>query len=154
MMSRPPRAFVIAVVAVVAALVPLAMSVLGNPIKGSRHDLSGLNMRGYGVETGPMTGATFNDYKEICVYCHTPHNAAGDAPLWNREMPAQSGYLMYSSPNFDSRADAPDGISLACLSCHDGTVAVDAIRNKPQVPRDRRCRDALQDGSRRLARER
>jgi hypothetical protein len=130
MMIRQPRALIVVVVTV-AAVVPLAMSALGNSIQGSRHDMSGLNMRGYGVETGPMTGATFNDYKEICVYCHTPHNAAGDAPLWNRELPVQSGYLMYSSPNFDSKADAPDGISLACLSCHDGTVAVDSIRNKP-----------------------
>jgi len=131
-MRHRSRLFVVASLAGSAALVLCVVSALANSIRGSRHDLSFLNMRGYGVETGPMTGATFNDYKELCVYCHTPHNASVDAPLWNREMPAQSGYLMYSSPNFDSQAGAPDGISLACLSCHDGTVAVDAIRNPPK----------------------
>jgi predicted CXXCH cytochrome family protein len=40
---------------------------------------------------------------------------------------------MYSSPNFDSvLPNAPDGISLACLSCHDGSVAVDSVLNKPK----------------------
>ncbi len=116
----------------------LAMAVamgtaLAGSIVGSRHDLLGLNQRGYGTESGPMTGATFNNYNERCVYCHTPHNASPAAPLWNRELPVQSGYQMYSSPNFDSKpGPAPDGISLACLSCHDGTVAVDAVLNKPQ----------------------
>ena len=35
-------------------------------------------------------------------------------------------------PNFDSQNNGPDGISLACLSCHDGTVAVDAVVNQPK----------------------
>ncbi len=105
---------------------------------GSRHDLSALNFRGYGSETGPMTGGSFNDYRETCIYCHTPHNSDTVAPLWNRKLPEKIGYDMYTSPNFDSVVGAevedvtPDGISLGCLSCHDGSVAVDAVINKPQ----------------------
>jgi hypothetical protein len=125
----------------------MAVTASGNSILGSRHDLSFFNMRGYGTETGPMTGATFNDYREACIYCHTPHNGSSEAPMWNRQMPGRSSengngngsghvgfqYQIYSSVHLDSTApQGPDGISLACLSCHDGTVAVDAIVNKPQ----------------------
>jgi hypothetical protein len=111
----------------------IAVSAMGNSIRGSRHDLSALNQRGYGTETGPMTGATFNDYREACVYCHVPHSGESAVPMWNRELPTPLGYQMYSSPNFDSKPPgSPDGVSLACLSCHDGTVAVDSVLVKPK----------------------
>lgn len=111
----------------------LSVSAKGGSLIRSRHDLSALNWRGYQNETGPMQGGTFNDYREACVYCHTPHNASSFAPLWNRTLPTDRGYQMYSSPNFDSvLPKAPDGISLACLSCHDGSVAVDSVLKPPK----------------------
>jgi hypothetical protein len=76
---------------------------------------------------------------EVCIYCHTPHGgrtdvADGSAPLWNKALSSAS-YDMYSSPNFDSPANnqgtKPLGVSQACLSCHDGTVAFDALINAP-----------------------
>ena len=129
-----------------AGVIMMAVTARGNSILGSRHDLSFFNRRGYGTETGPMTGATFNDYREACVYCHTPHNGSTLAPMWNRQMPGSAGeggngvaeYLVYNSVHLDSKAEpnalsnGPDGISLACLSCHDGTVGVDAVVNKPK----------------------
>lgn len=140
-----------AIVAVVVCAGVVLMAVTargGSSILGSRHDLSFFNMRGYGTETGPMTGATFNDYREACIYCHTPHNGSTVAPMWNRQMPGSLGgngnghapaeYRVYNSIHLDSHAEpnansnGPDGISLACLSCHDGTVAVDAVVNKPK----------------------
>lgn len=73
---------------------------------------------------------------EICVFCHTPHGSdtAIEAPLWNRGI--NTGvYEVYASPSFDAgtnnAAPPPDGVSLACLSCHDGTIAFDALRNLP-----------------------
>ena len=81
---------------------------------------------------------------EICVFCHTPHGGrtdvvGGGAPLWNRALPATAGaggaptYTMYTSPNFDAgvAGNVPQGVSLACLSCHDGTVGIDALINAP-----------------------
>ena len=72
---------------------------------------------------------------EVCAFCHTPHGAStsapGAAPLWNREVPASAGYTLYGSPNFDSTPIQPQGVSLACLSCHDGTIALDALINLP-----------------------
>ncbi len=76
---------------------------------------------------------------EICVFCHTPHGAnsvaAGHAPLWNRLLPEDSSYDIYSSPSFDAQDVAgthrPKGVSLACLSCHDGSIAFDSLINGP-----------------------
>lgn len=71
--------------------------------------------------------------EEICVFCHTPHH--GDtsvaAPLWNRRV-GGGPYTMYNSPTIDMViAPQPQGVSLACLSCHDGTIAFDQLRNGP-----------------------
>lgn len=74
---------------------------------------------------------------EVCVFCHTPHGgrtdvAGGGAPLWNRALPSDTGWTMYNSPNTDvAPGTAPLGVSLACLSCHDGVIALDALINAP-----------------------
>lgn len=73
------------------------------------------------------------DYDEVCVYCHTPHGGQIDAPLWNRSYPA-GPYQMYSSATIDMaqiNPGSPTGVSLACLSCHDGTIALDVVTNPP-----------------------
>jgi len=70
---------------------------------------------------------------EVCVFCHTPHGAdtTVSAPLWNRAVNT-TGYTMYTSPTYDATTDTqPTGVSQACLSCHDGTIAFDALRNLP-----------------------
>jgi hypothetical protein len=75
---------------------------------------------------------------EVCVFCHTPHGAAptvqGGAPLWNRNVQNSSTYQAYSAPNFEAAGTTPGqpkGVSLACLSCHDGAIAIDALVNAP-----------------------
>lgn len=78
---------------------------------------------------------------EVCVFCHTPHGgrtdvAGGGAPLWNRALPPTPGnFQSYTSPNFDNiqsgQTVGPKGVSLACLSCHDGVIAFDALINAP-----------------------
>jgi predicted CXXCH cytochrome family protein len=81
-------------------------------IVGSKHDL-----RNFG----------FTD--EICVVCHTPHNAdvtIGAVPLWNHTTTTKQ-YRMYTSPTMDAISTGqPSQGSLLCLSCHDGTVAIDS----------------------------
>lgn len=72
---------------------------------------------------------------EICIFCHTPHGAdtKAQAPLWNRTL-STATYQTYSSlgtSTLDS-ASAPVGsVSLACLSCHDGTQAMNVVINSP-----------------------
>lgn len=78
---------------------------------------------------------------EICVFCHTPHAsnssaaAVAAAPLWNKALPA-STYLTYSTTgngggSLDGEVIGVGSISLACLSCHDGTQAMDNMMNAP-----------------------
>lgn len=78
------------------------------------------------------------DYGEVCVYCHTPHGGQTSAPLWNRQF-TTSTFSMYNDPtggasDLDmSFASQPTGVSLACLSCHDGTIGIDVIINSPNA---------------------
>lgn len=96
----------------------------GSPgITGTYHDLSIDNS-----DSGHMTSTT----QKICKFCHTPHNAtAAVNPLWNRTVPSTT-YTMYSSDTIDMTIQSqPDDYSLACLSCHDGTIAIDQLVNPP-----------------------
>lgn len=102
---------------------------LTEDVRNTLHNLGGGGSTFNNPNILPSGSAT----QEVCVFCHTPHGAnttSGAAPLWNRALPSSSGYTTYSSPNFDSGSTGqPYGVSLACLSCHDGTVALDALIN-------------------------
>ncbi|VAX15489.1 Cytochrome c family protein [hydrothermal vent metagenome] len=73
----------------------------------------------------------------ICVFCHTPHGSDTSAPvpLWNRVLGSQgAAYNTYASlgtSTLDSKQAAIGSVSLACLSCHDGTQAMDVMINAP-----------------------
>lgn len=82
--------------------------------------------------TGNYTDAT----TEICIFCHTPHGAnqaTAQVPLWNRVMSTTlySKYSTLGTTSFDAAEGAIGSVSLACLSCHDGTQAMDAMVNTP-----------------------
>jgi predicted CXXCH cytochrome family protein len=85
----------------------------GGTIIGSKHDFSG------GGRSGGAEGP--------CVYCHASHGTVGvlssrpESPVIHRE---------YESSTLSSRPGAPGGASRACLSCHDGTVAIGATRGE------------------------
>jgi hypothetical protein len=95
-----------------------------------------------GSGPGPAGRNQVSDTAEICVFCHTPHGADvnAPAPLWNKRLgaagaPAGGGtYTTYASlqtPSLDGSVAAVGSISMACLSCHDGTQAMDNIINAP-----------------------
>lgn len=90
-------------------------------IRNSKHNLSSASSN---VVKSTSTS-------EICVYCHTPHGAGAEAPLWNRALPTGS-YTVYSSETLDQTASSTVGApSKLCLSCHDGTLAVGSVSNAP-----------------------
>jgi hypothetical protein len=80
----------------------------------------------------------------LCSFCHVAHKL-GSAPvgpgvlLWNHKLSAVATYGVYASPSFDqlntgitdvggTTASTWDGNpTFACLSCHDGTVAVNSF---------------------------
>lgn len=95
-------------------------------ISNTRHNLG---------TTGPGPN-TFSGTGEICVFCHTPHGAdtSASVPLWNKTLAAPASYTTYDSLGTTSMdgATAPVGsVSIACLSCHDGTQAMDTVLNQP-----------------------
>jgi hypothetical protein len=66
---------------------------------------------------------------QICIVCHAPHNVATPVipPLWNHAVTTAT-YTVYDSPTLDAGPlGQPSGSTLLCLSCHDGTVAVDSF---------------------------
>lgn len=87
-----------------------------------------------------------SDQTEICIFCHTPHAAIKNdtIPLWNHTLSSvpTNGYTMYDSPTFNAGANDLNTIqnlggvdattasaSNLCLSCHDGTVAINSFAN-------------------------
>ena len=108
------------------ALLAIAASATQAQIVGSKHDLTAAGQS--------QVGATQTD--EVCVFCHTPHGSAVGAPvpLWNKVLPDAGSYTRYSSlnlPTFDSQEAPVGSVSLACLSCHDGTQGMDVVLNRP-----------------------
>jgi mono/diheme cytochrome c family protein len=109
---------------------PSKFSNLGG-IANTRHNLTQST-----IGVGAVTMNQYrNSYGEVCVYCHTPHgaNTQIDLPLWNRTF-IDNSYKTYDTLRTNSLTQAvtaPGINSLACLSCHDGTLAVDTIINMP-----------------------
>ncbi len=103
--------FSIAIVAS-ALLEPCANA---SSIVGTKHDLSSYT----------------NSSGQICIACHTPHNAQADqlVPLWNHAA-TTTQFTLYSSVTAKSVPGQPTGYSKACLSCHDGTLALDSFGGK------------------------
>jgi predicted CXXCH cytochrome family protein len=84
-------------------------------IVGSAHDFS----------TGTYATATGG---QMCIACHAPHNTAviADAPLWNHTSSAAT-YTVYASSTMNAVVGQPGSTSKLCLSCHDGTVAINSF---------------------------
>lgn len=101
-------------------------SVPAENIKNTLHNLSSSSLNSNNLVIADLTTA------EVCVFCHTPHGADASnlgAPLWNRNVSVQT-YTLYSGSNLEVVGTQPQGVSLACLSCHDGVAAVDALINR------------------------
>ncbi len=67
---------------------------------------------------------------QVCIFCHAPHNAAPQAPLWNRRDPGGQ-YDTYTSTTLKVAPGQPSGASRLCLSCHDGTIALGEVISRP-----------------------
>ena len=85
------------------------------------------------AEASAQSGKTFG----VCVFCHTPHNARPTRALWNRAVPGIS-YKLYESPTLTAAVNQPTGSSRMCLSCHDGTIALEDLRVQPRGTRGQR----------------
>jgi len=97
-----------------ALLLVAARTGTAGTLAGSSHDFS---------------TAGWNTGGKVCVTCHVPHKSdttVADAPLWNHTLSTQS-YTLYTSPTLKAVIGQPGGNSKLCLSCHDGTIAVNSF---------------------------
>lgn len=129
----------------------------GAGINGTPHDIPRTDT---GMSYLPVPDDGLN---RICVYCHAPHNtyrlngtgigAGPEAPvefdylpLWNHTLTDAPTYIMYDNgpgaPLSGPKASqailngmTPGSTSLLCLSCHDGTIAVNSYGNPDQLAR-------------------
>lgn len=117
--SPEPRSSWSRILLVMLTAVLIGVGAGAESIVNSKHNLSVTG-------PGPIHAATET---EVCIFCHTPHNATSEAPLWNR---FSSGvfYNPYSSSTTKASIGQPTGSSRLCLSCHDGTVALGLVRSR------------------------
>ncbi len=110
--------------AVVALMLPTSVEA---QISTTRHNLG---------SAGPAGNNTISGTDEVCVFCHTPHAASSaSAPLWNKTLPTTT-YTTYSSTTMEAALSNDAGgaigsVSIACLSCHDGSQAMNSVINAP-----------------------
>ena len=120
----------ILILAALAVLTVASASVAQNTavIAGGPHDLS----NGSAVRN---SNATING--QTCVFCHTPHGGANSIPLWNRTSPSGASYQLYTSSTSDATTTGSQiagSVSGSCMSCHDGTMAMDVLVNVNGLP--------------------
>ena len=107
----------------VIAIVLAPAAAFAQGIAGTPHDLS---------DTNATYTSTTN---QICVYCHTPHNANSTLALWNRTIPSYQ--LDWTDTGTTSDGTPLGGVTggqptQRCLSCHDGVTAMSAVTRPPQ----------------------
>ena len=100
----------------------MALPAAAQSIKDSIHDFSA---------TSKGTKWTNTSVDQICVFCHTPHHAVESNGIWNRNNP-QGAWTMFSSQFYTlTVAASPNRTSTRCLTCHDGSIAIDALVRQP-----------------------
>ncbi|OUS27992.1 hypothetical protein A9Q98_08485 [Thalassotalea sp. 42_200_T64] len=118
------------VLATIIAAGVLTMATASASIVSSKHNLGSNGTGANNLDSVTGTG----DATEVCVFCHTPHgaNTGISAPLWNKTAGTGS-YSTYSdmaSTTIDGRIETVGSVSVACLSCHDGSQAMDVMSNE------------------------
>lgn len=121
------------------AVIAMAGSAPGTGIKQTSHDLSS-GGKGMLWDGGTLADPSLD---RVCIYCHTPHFAENPAgalatgnylPLWNHTLSAVATYGLYTNGaapsdiahQLNATLGQPGSVSKLCLSCHDGTVAVNS----------------------------
>lgn len=124
---------------VMGAVLALVSTAASATVVGSKHDLSASSGNNAFTASGNPAGSD-----QVCVFCHTPHAAATAAnqiiPLWNRTTSASTftlyadtgaGTLDGKTADDGAATGGIGGVSLACLSCHDGSIALASVLNAP-----------------------
>jgi predicted CXXCH cytochrome family protein len=126
MVIAQERRRTLALLVCVAACLALGVRNSWSGLKGTAHDFS---------------TARWNTSGEVCLPCHISHVppalsseqmrlglASGKRalPLWNRQTTTAT-FQLYRSDTLDAVTQQPSASSKLCLSCHDGTVALNSF---------------------------
>lgn len=118
---------VLIIIATVLLVSSLALAAVGN-IANTKHNFTASAPNGgQFVDSG-------NVQPQVCIYCHTPHNAGQARLLWNKSNKSGLTYKFYSSGSTTKAARqqasfTADSPSLLCLGCHDGKSAMNVLHN-------------------------
>ncbi len=102
------------------------------------HNLSNntLIANGLAGEGRNYAASSLGQANQVCVFCHTPHNASPAIPLWNKVYTpgVENSYRLYTSsatltPTAKAAKITADSESMLCLSCHDGKTAINVLHN-------------------------
>lgn len=148
-LEKRVAALLLSTVSYIAAVLPAAAYMPGNGLRGSPHDFRDSRYAAAGeggacnychaghddrvrgeAAAGPLASRSLLQASDTFDYL----------PVWNHELTANLRYRMYESgtgaPSRGSKASQaagislrPGGSSLLCLSCHDGTIAVNSYGN-------------------------
>ena len=109
-----------------AVLIMMHASVSLAGVAATKHNLS---------SGGPGTYKSATE-TEVCKFCHTPHTAIANTPLWGHKLP-EAAFTKFSSNTLvidnDNTYDYNSGVkqsSLLCMGCHDGVTGLGALANE------------------------
>lgn len=116
------------IIAITAAVVlGFVGAASAGPMANTKHDLSSGSTASIHSSGGSATD-------QLCIFCHTPHNGdpAAGRPLWNHTLTTQDltwtpATTVRGTTLPTSYAGGTLGGSQACMSCHDGTVAIGQV---------------------------
>ena len=91
-------------------------------LEDSRHDLAIYLSTGYADEA--------NDAQ--CIFCHPPRSHTLRIGLWNEAQAENLFDYPYGRQTEEAPPGKPDGSSLVCLGCHDGTIALGDVLSRTQ----------------------
>lgn len=119
------KTFTLAMMVACVMVSSLAAAAVNN-VANSKHNFS-FTGTSYAYHD-PDAGST-----QVCIYCHTPHNAGQTRLLWNKANNSATSFRLYTSSdtltdavrnNSSLSANSP---SLLCLGCHDGKTAMNVL---------------------------
>lgn len=121
----------VVLVAVAIGVMLSSLAVGADKVSGGKHDFS---FAGTAANSASIDGTLGN---QVCIYCHTPHNAGQTRLLWNKAGNANTTFRLYTSsstlsPTTNQSALTANSPSLFCLSCHDGKTAMNVLHSGGQ----------------------
>jgi predicted CXXCH cytochrome family protein len=78
---------------------------------------------GAGISNTRHDARTWLRSDQVCNICHVPHHGSTEGPLWSHAITTAT-FTLYGSPSMNASVAQPGMVSKLCLSCHDGTVAI------------------------------